>query len=518
MTIPSRPAPPPPQASSNRAANRYSPATNWDDTPFGSSAVAPQVKKAPPPRPPPPKVVPALKKPGQAQSINILSNLFGQKRGGSTNKPPVSQKPVLMKLPPPPKLPPPNGYGSLATTTTSTANSELISFDSPPSSPTFTQKSCSDCISVDSFSSDSNYSSPNNGNMSQAESGFEDDFVVTEHGRRSKVTTPSSTTISTSSSSRDLWDLSDPFGMPGTTNSNAHYAPVGSATIRVPTVNSKLYETEFVDPLCNGKTVAPKVQTIAKPTIIKTVATSSQKSTPVHHHLELKPKPVLTPPLWSIKPAAPPPTNPPPSTFDDEESSSLDSLPSLPMPNIPPPPPPVVVEEDVGVVGSVPEPVVVEEHQEAYGVAMYDFNGETDEDLSFRTNDKIYLLKRLNEEWLLGRDRRGCEGMFPANYIEVRIALPGDNQQHHQPKSSTSKSVSPVASSFNPPKVRALYTFNAETAEDLTIVENDFITVLHQINAEWLFGESHGQRGQFPANFIEYVPSNLPLVPPPSGH
>uniref|UniRef100_A0A1Q3G353 Putative crk family adapter n=1 Tax=Culex tarsalis TaxID=7177 RepID=A0A1Q3G353_CULTA len=544
MTIPSRPAPPPPQALANRTANRYSPATNWDDTPFGSSAAAaPQVKKAPPPRPPPPKVVPALKKPGQAQSINILSNLFGQKRGGSTTKPPVSQKPVLMKLPPPPKLPPPNGggYGSFGhgvpppTTTNPSTTSELISFDSPPSSPTFTQKSCSDCISVDSFSSDSNYSSPNNGNMSQAESGFEDDFVVTtEHGRRSKVTTPSAPT----SSSRDLWDLSDPFGMPpsaaaagtGTSSSNSsHYAPVGSATIRVPTVNSKLYETEFVDPLCNGKTVAPKVQTIAKPTIIKTVTTasasSSQKSTPVHHqqqhHLELKPKPVLTPPVWSIKPPAPAPI--PPASFvdaaeeEDEESSSLDSLPSLPMPNIPPPPPPVVVGDDVIVVGSVPE----EGHREPYGIAMYDFNGETDEDLSFRTNDKIYLLKRLNEEWLLGRDRRGCEGMFPANYIEVRIALPGDNHHHRQPQtttiSSSSKYVSPVASSFNPPKVRVLYTFNAETAEDLTIVENDFVTVLHQITPEWLFGECRGQRGQFPANFIEYVPPNLPLVPPPAN-
>lgn len=547
MTIPSRPAPPPPQALSNKtAANRYSPATNWDDTPFGSSAAAPQVKKAPPPRPPPPKVVPALKKPGQAQSINILSNLFGQKRGGSA-KPPVSQKPVLMKLPPPPKLPPPNGYGSLGhsatTTATTPSTSELISFDSPPSSPTFTQKSCSDCISVDSFSSDSNYSSPNNGNMSQAESGFEDDFVVTEHGRRSKVTTPSApTTISTSSSSRDLWDLSDPFGMPpsaaaaaaagtGTSSSNSsHYAPVGSATVRVPTVNSKLYETEFVDPLCNGKTVAPKVQTIAKPTIIKTVtatatssgsASSSQKSTPIHqHHLELKPKPVLTPPVWSVKaaPAAPLPT---PASFDDaEEDSSLDSLPSLPMPNIPPPPPPVVVDEDEDndVIGSVPAAAAAPEKQEPYGIAMYDFNGETDEDLSFRTNDKIYLLKRLNEEWLLGRDRRGCEGMFPANYIEVRIALPGD-QHHHQLQSSTattsSKSISPVASSFSPPKVRVLYTFNAETAEDLTIVENEFVTVLHQITPEWLFGECHGQRGQFPANFIEYVPPNLPLVPPP---
>lgn len=502
MTIPSRPAPPPPQASSSHkpTTNRYSPATNWDDAPFGSSATT-MVKKAPPPRPPPPKVVPALKKPGQAQSINILSNLFGggQKRSASSAKPPVSQKPVLMKLPPPPKLPPPNHHSS--TTNGTAASSELISFDSPPSSPTFTQKSCSDCISVDSFSSDSNYSSPNNGNMSQAESGFEDDFVVTtEHGRRSKVTTPSTiATISTSSSSsRDLWDLSDPFGMPTSSSSSNStiYAPVGSATIRVPMVNSKLASaSDFIDPLCNGKTVATKVQTIAKPTIIKSAGstTSSQKSTPVHQ-LEIKPKPVLTPPVWSIKPAGPA-VAPVPAPDDDEEES-LDSLPSLPMPNIPPPPPPVIVDEEE------------ETHQEPYGVAMYDFHGETDEDLSFRTNDKIYLVKRLNEEWLLGRDRRGCEGMFPANYIEVRIALPGDRQ----PVATTSSSSS---SSFNPPKVRIMYTFNAEVPDDLTIVENEFVTVLHQINAEWLYGESRGQRGQFPANFIEYVPANLPLVPPP---
>lgn len=523
MTIPSRPAPPPPQASNRLPTNRYSPATNWDDTPFSNAVAAqPQVKKAPPPRPPPPKVVPALKKPGQAQSINILSNLFGQKRG-SSQKPPVSQKPVLMKLPPPPKLPPPNQSNSATSTA---ATSELISFDSPPSSPTFTQKSCSDCISVDSFSSDSNYSSPNNGNMSQAESGFEDDFVVsnTEHGRRSKVTTPSAT-ISTSSSSRDLWDLSDPFGMPATTGNTASsnstiYAPVGSATIRVPTVNSKLYDPDFVDPLCNGKTVAPKVQTIAKPTIIKSVngsssssAASSQKSTPIHHHLEIKPKPILTPPIWSIKPAAMPAPAPiplVPASFEEpeeEEEESLDSLPSLPMPNIPPPPPPVVVEDEVP-----------EEAQDPYGVAMYDFAGETDEDLSFRTNDKIYLLKRLNEEWFLGRDRRGCEGMFPANYIEVRIALPGDRQPQPSTTSSSSSynNFSNSSSSFNPPKVRILYTFNAETPEDLTIYENEFVTVLHQITAEWLYGESRGQRGQFPANFIEYVPSNLPLVPPPN--
>ncbi|XP_065095096.1 SH3 domain-containing protein 19 isoform X2 [Ochlerotatus camptorhynchus] len=562
MTIPSRPAPPPPQAASNKTT-RYSPATNWDDTPFSApptsigavgSRPAPPLtgnqlnmkpKKAPPPRPPPPKVVPALKKPGQPQSINILSNLFGQKRNHASKG--VAQKgQVPMKLPPPPKQPPPlhqhttGHYSSIGSTPNSNAQSHgngaefLISFDSPPSSPTFTQKSCSDCISVDSFSSDSNYSSPNNGNMSQAESGFEDDFVSQHEHQRSKATTPASSTAATPSSStlKDLWDLSDTFGMPppgaksttSTSTSNI-YAPLSSATIRAPAVNSKLYASEFVDPLCNGKSVAPKVQTVAKPTIIKPGGcngSNSQKSTPVHN---LKPKSAM-PGLWAtMKSPAPLPTTivpvaarlpPMVDGFDDGEES-LDSLPSPPMPNIPPPPPPPCVADESEDL----------ETTEPYGIAMYDFRGETDEDLSFRINEKIYLLKRLNEEWLLGRDRRGCEGMFPANYIEVKVSL----QEGRLPTTTTSNSKSSNQSatkygdishsgtdSFkNHLKVRVLYTFNAETPEDLTIVENEHVTVLGQITSEWLYGEMNGRRGQFPANFIEYLPPNLPSMAASGG-
>lgn len=568
MTIPSRPAPPPPQASSNKTT-RYSPATNWDDTPFSppavgfpaasSRAVPPltgnqlntKPKKAPPPRPPPPKVVPALKKPGQPQSINILSNLFGQKRSHAPKGVTKSQQGQLpMKLPPPPKQPPPlnqhptGHYGSIGFTSGNNAQptatgSELISFDSPPSSPTFTQKSCSDCISVDSFSSDSNYSSPNNGNMSQAESGFEDDFVSQHEHQRSKATTPASSTSATPSSSalKDLWDISDAFGVQQTstkptTNPSSIYAPVGSATIRAPAVNSKLYASEFVDPLCNGKSVAPKVQTVAMPTIIKPGgASNSQKSTPVHSSLKPKPAPL---PLWtSGKPPIPLPSSVPiaagllstGASYEDDGEESLDSLPSPPMPNIPPPPPPpclVDESEDLETAGGA-------SGGEPYGIAMYDFNGETDEDLSFRTNDKIYLLKRLNEEWLLGRDRRGCEGMFPANYIEVKVPLeegrlPSTKAFSSSGNSSSSRSETAInhsdishsgTDSFKShhPKVRVLYTFNAETPEDLTIVENDYVTVLGQITSEWLYGEMHGQRGQFPANFIEYVPANLPPMP-----
>lgn len=76
----------------------------------------------------------------------------------------------------------------------------------------------------------------------------------------------------------------------------------------------------------------------------------------------------------------------------------------------------------------------------------------------FQENDKIYILSQINEEWLYGRNKRGCEGMFPYNYIDIRIPL-------QEAKGSTSASVplTPVGE-----KIRALYTFIAQEEGDLT--------------------------------------------------
>jgi len=49
---------------------------------------------------------------------------------------------------------------------------------------------------------------------------------------------------------------------------------------------------------------------------------------------------------------------------------------------------------------------------------VYDFVGETAEDLSFKAGDRISLLKRINDEWLRGSlDSR--EGMFPMSFVNV---------------------------------------------------------------------------------------------------
>ncbi|XP_052901175.1 SH3 domain-containing protein 19 isoform X1 [Anopheles moucheti] len=535
MTIPSRPAPPPPQRNTT-APLRYTPTTDWDFCAFDSSSASSsqletgsgqgfpvqqshnvKAKKPPPPRPPPPKLSAAptapLKKPNQPQSINILSSLFGHKRGSNgatTSKPVGGPKHNLIsgpvKLLPPPSTKPVPGKVSNFTTFTEHHNSssssstnqlvrstgtgptaltemQLISFDSPPSSPTFTQKSCSDCISVDSFSSDSNYSSPNNGNMSQAESGFEDDFVACGSNNRPQ---PGASV---------LWGDLDPFdGGHGTAAptpviyGTLPLASSATAQIRAPLINSKLQQSDFVDPLCNGQSVLPKVPIISMPTIIKPPTTSnpeSQKSTPSHsaHTRNFVGAPKIIAATTGRGYAG----------MEDDftpDTGAFDSLTSHPMPSVPPPPPPPLSDELYT--------------EEPYGIALYDFQGEADEDLSFKTNEKIYLLKRLNNEWYMGRDKRGLEGMFPVNYVEVKVPLAAGCASQESPHSNEMSSAV---------KVRALYSFKAEAPEDLTIMENDYVAVLYQITSDWLYGEIDGRKGQFPANYIAYVPPNLPQMP-----
>uniref|UniRef100_A0A0K8TM41 Putative sorbin and sh3 domain-containing protein n=1 Tax=Tabanus bromius TaxID=304241 RepID=A0A0K8TM41_TABBR len=497
MTIPSRPAPPPPtqqrqnagaapnlvvklpppptSAANGRdrvptpkpssitrkfpsARTRYAPVTNWDDQPFGAEAANKAAyKKVPPPRPPPPKVLltngsnyesSVLKKPGgPPQSVNVLSSFFGKK------KPPLAKKPT-QKLPPF-TLPVVSSnqtnqfsLGSYQPQSQSNKEGLLISFDSPPSSPTFTQKSNSDCVSVDSFSSDSNFSSPHNGSISQTESGFEDDFTSPTDPFESIRTEP-------------MYDNASK-----AINDYQTTAPIRNI--------SAINRISNDNPLCNGKTLLPPPPALVAPTIIK--PKSVQNST-------VKPKLEL----YAL----------PPCEFDlpEVDFEVDDTPPSPPMPSCPPPPPPPQVEDvnnfNLDAINLSEEP---DWNEPSYGIALYDFEGVEVEDLSFKVNEKIYILEQLSDDWLRGRNKRGCEGIFPRNYIQIKVPL---------------KNIT-IAEESN--KVRVLYNFNAEVADDLTIRENQIVTVLHKINDDWLYGEIDGRRGQFPANFIEYVPKNLPLA------
>lgn len=74
--------------------------------------------------------------------------------------------------------------------------------------------------------------------------------------------------------------------------------------------------------------------------------------------------------------------------------------------------------------------------------------------------------KKLNDEWYYGKNRRGCEGMFPSSYINVKVPIRESSSTKSQPSQAMAPSP-PVQKSE--PTARALYNFTAETHEDLTL-------------------------------------------------
>ena len=109
--------------------------------------------------------------------------------------------------------------------------------------------------------------------------------------------------------------------------------------------------------------------------------------------------------------------------------------------------------------------------------------------MSFRKDDVINLVRRIDENWLVG-EINGREGSVPANFITIRVPPPGDEDDAF---------------------VTALYPFQPEAWDDLEFEEGSIIKVTHRIDQDWLYGECNGKVGQFPGNFVDRIPKDLPV-------
>ena len=55
-----------------------------------------------------------------------------------------------------------------------------------------------------------------------------------------------------------------------------------------------------------------------------------------------------------------------------------------------------------------------------YGVAQYDFKGETESELTFEAGTRLKILEKVDgaEDWQCG-ELNGHRGMFPAAFVQV---------------------------------------------------------------------------------------------------
>ncbi|EFO20353.2 hypothetical protein LOAG_08138 [Loa loa] len=125
-----------------------------------------------------------------------------------------------------------------------------------------------------------------------------------------------------------------------------------------------------------------------------------------------------------------------------------------------------------------------------YATALFDFDSNVSGDLTFRANDEIYVIERINDDWLCGRIGIR-QGIFPASYVEKVIV----------PATATSEPMNCHASTEY---VSALYDYNSTVEGDLIFKAGDQIEVLEWASEDWLRGKLNGKIGLVPRIYIDW--------------
>uniref|UniRef100_M3XJJ5 Sorbin and SH3 domain containing 1 n=1 Tax=Latimeria chalumnae TaxID=7897 RepID=M3XJJ5_LATCH len=191
-------------------------------------------------------------------------------------------------------------------------------------------------------------------------------------------------------------------------------------------------------------------------------------------------------------------------------------------------------------------------------IARFNFNGDTQVEMSFRKGERITLIRRVDENWYEGKvSGTNRQGIFPVTYVEVLkrprvkngVDYP-DPPVSHSPNRSTSASPQPFRSdgvysgvpsrspvmisdspvntlnsnSFAQPQAhqrgsasdrshtagevyQALYSYMPQNEDELELREGDIVDVMEMCDDGWFVGTSRrtGQFGTFPGNYVKPV-------------
>ncbi|TKS68387.1 SH3 domain-containing protein 19 ADAM-binding protein [Collichthys lucidus] len=111
----------------------------------------------------------------------------------------------------------------------------------------------------------------------------------------------------------------------------------------------------------------------------------------------------------------------------------------------------------------VAKPAQASQSSVEWVVALYDFTGSSDSDLSFQQGDRILISKHIDAEWSCGR-LNGREGIFPSAFVESSTGQQSNNQY---------KAAAAAGS-----RARSLYDYASDCDEELSLKVGDIITNL----------------------------------------
>ncbi|XP_052017953.1 sorbin and SH3 domain-containing protein 2 isoform X7 [Apodemus sylvaticus] len=167
-----------------------------------------------------------------------------------------------------------------------------------------------------------------------------------------------------------------------------------------------------------------------------------------------------------------------------------------------------------------PPPVQPGEIGEA--IAKYNFNADTNVELSLRKGDRIILLKRVDQNWYEGKiPGTNRQGIFPVSYVEVVKRNTKGAEDYPDPPLPHSYSSDRIHSlSSNKPQrpafsheniqgggepFQALYNYTPRNEDELELKESDVIDVMEKCDDGWFVGTSRRTKffGTFPGNYVK---------------
>ncbi|XP_053515824.1 sorbin and SH3 domain-containing protein 2 isoform X15 [Artibeus jamaicensis] len=156
-------------------------------------------------------------------------------------------------------------------------------------------------------------------------------------------------------------------------------------------------------------------------------------------------------------------------------------------------------------------------------IAKYNFNADTNVELSLRKGDRVILLKRVDQNWYEGKiPGTNRQGIFPVSYVEVVKRNTGKGAEDYPdppiPHSYSSDRIHSLSS--NKPQrpafthenihgggepFQALYNYTPRNEDELELRESDVIDVMEKCDDGWFVGTSRRTKffGTFPGNYVK---------------
>lgn len=119
---------------------------------------------------------------------------------------------------------------------------------------------------------------------------------------------------------------------------------------------------------------------------------------------------------------------------------------------------------------------------------LYNYEIAEDNEIELIEGEYVTNIEMVDEDWWMGMNSKGENGLFPSNYVELVEEIPKDSVVHPDEQ----------------PSITAIALYDYEAAEDneLSFEEDAIITNVEFPDEDWWHGVYNGKSGLFPANYV----------------